>query len=175
MPQTGQEYETHLSAQQTQACTNPWLPRPYEHPRWTPRDQGPPRQGSRPPDAGLKSVNGFPKERRLSGASSFDRLFKAGRRFRTPILNAYTLPAATAASRLGITVSRKNVRRAVDRNRLKRLIRESFRLNAHRIANTDIVIQATPRTLSAQATDIRDTLERLWAGLHNVGPHNPSI
>lgn len=72
-------------------------------------------------------------------------------------------------------MSRKNVRRAVDRNRLKRLIRESFRLNAHRIVNTDIVIQATSRTLSAQATDIRDTLERLWAGLHNVAPHNPSI
>lgn len=72
-------------------------------------------------------------------------------------------------------MSRKNVRRAVDRNRIKRLIRESFRLNAHRFALTDIVIQATSRTLTAQPTDIRDTLERLWAGLHNVGPYSTPI
>lgn len=72
-------------------------------------------------------------------------------------------------------MSRKNVRRAVDRNRIKRLIRESFRLNAHRFALTDIVIQATSGTLTAQPTDIRDTLECLWAGLHNVGPYSTPI
>ena len=43
-------------------------------------------------------------------------------------------------SRLGLVVSKKNISKAVERNRVKRVIRESFRKNKTLIPNLDVVI-----------------------------------
>ena len=43
-------------------------------------------------------------------------------------------------SRLGLVVSKKNISKAVERNRVKRVIRESFRKNKSQIPNLDVVV-----------------------------------
>lgn len=43
-------------------------------------------------------------------------------------------------ARLGVTIPKKKVKLAVDRNRIKRCIRDSFRLNAHLLPNVDIIV-----------------------------------
>lgn len=43
-------------------------------------------------------------------------------------------------SRLGLVVSKKNISKAVERNRVKRVIRESFRKNKSLIPNLDVVV-----------------------------------
>ncbi|MFH1726242.1 MAG: ribonuclease P protein component [Elusimicrobiota bacterium] len=87
----------------------------------------------------------FGPEARLGG-SDMERVFSEGRKYLRPDLVFWHRPraeaedAGRAGPRLGISVSRR-LGTAVRRNRIKRLLRESFRLNRHRIRpDSDIVV-----------------------------------
>ncbi len=71
--------------------------------------------------------------RKLSRSADFDRVFREGRSFATRhlVLHAFPRPEADsleseAPSRLGVSVGRR-VGDAVERNRVKRMLREAFR------------------------------------------------
>jgi ribonuclease P protein component len=64
----------------------------------------------------------------LRHSSEFKKVYQHGRRYDGALITAFVLPNDQANHRLGITVSRKTAVRALDRNRAKRLLRESFRL-----------------------------------------------
>lgn len=72
----------------------------------------------------------FPKEERLRHKKLIEQLFREGSSFNLyPLRFVYikhTLPAATIPQVL-ISVSKKNFKKAVDRNRLKRQVREAYR------------------------------------------------
>jgi ribonuclease P protein component len=53
----------------------------------------------------------------------------------------------------------------VARNRVKRITRESFRLNQHAIAPLDITIAARESARGASAAELRASLEKLWQKL----------
>jgi ribonuclease P protein component len=72
--------------------------------------------------------NTFPKEERLRKRRDFDKVFKEGKAFRGTIFNAYILKNDLGHPRIGIVVGRK-FGGAVQRNRIKRLLRETYRLN----------------------------------------------
>lgn len=55
------------------------------------------------------------------------------------------MPNSAGHSRLGLVVAKKVTRSAVKRNYMKRVLRELFRLNRHRLGNIDLVIR-TQRT-----------------------------
>ena len=82
----------------------------------------------------------FPKSHRLSGKLAFAAVFEAKiRDTRGPLL-IYAKPNDLGHSRLGLSVSR-TVGGAPKRNRIKRLLRESFRLMQHDLPRGyDIVI-----------------------------------
>jgi len=67
--------------------------------------------------------------------------------------------------RLGLAISKKNAKRAVDRNRIKRLIRESFRQNREKLPGIDLVVMAKPVTKSAENQQIFQSLEQHWKRL----------
>jgi len=67
--------------------------------------------------------------------------------------------------RLGITIAKNRVRKAHDRNRLKRIIRESFRHHQHFLPNVDIIVigKSNLDTLSNQ--EFKALLSTLWKKL----------
>ena len=74
----------------------------------------------------------FSKEERLTGKTNIDHLFNDGKSFNLfPFKVFYCIVEnpAEPISRLLIAIPKKKVKHAVDRNRLRRLVREAYRLN----------------------------------------------
>jgi ribonuclease P protein component len=82
----------------------------------------------------------FPKSARLLKRGEFRRVYDEGQRRSGPLCAVFFRPNGLTATRLGITVPVR-VGKAVERNRLKRRLREVFRLNRARLApGWDIVL-----------------------------------
>lgn len=64
-----------------------------------------------------------------------------------------------------MAISRKHVRTAVGRNRVKRQLRESFRMHQHQVGPFDIVVLARPGLERVDPHAVRTAVDRLWAGL----------
>jgi ribonuclease P protein component len=95
-----------------------------------------------------------PKRGRLSRSAEFERVFRQGRSVGNRFLVLYSFPRGDAGggTRLGVSVSRK-VGGAVDRNKVKRLLREAFAALADRLPeDQDVVVVARP--------EVRELAER---------------
>lgn len=64
---------------------------------------------------------------RIRQKPDFQRAFKQGRRYHTPVLTLIIVPTEGAHSRLGLAIAKKHCRLAVQRNRIKRVVREFCR------------------------------------------------
>jgi ribonuclease P protein component len=103
----------------------------------------------------------FKKAFRLNQSQAFRRAFQIGRRFRRPGVNSYFVNTGLPHGRLGMIIPKKVVKLAKTRHRLKRLIRESFRLNQEKVKGYDIVIHV----MSDQALNeaiLKENLNQLW-------------
>ena len=81
----------------------------------------------------------FPKAEHLTGTLAIETLFEQGNGFIAfPLRVVYQLVPKTDTPPIQVLVSvpKKRFKHAVDRNRFKRLIRESYRLNKHLLCNT---------------------------------------
>lgn len=68
-------------------------------------------------------------------------------------------------ARLGLAIAKKQVRRAVDRNRIKRVVRESFRHHRLELASMDCVVMARRDTSAAANEELFASLEQHWKRL----------
>jgi ribonuclease P protein component len=67
--------------------------------------------------------------------------------------------------RLGITIAKNRVRKAHDRNRLKRIIRESFRHHQHFLPNVDIIVIGKSNLDTLSNKEFNVLLNTLWKKL----------
>ena len=85
---------------------------------------------------------------RLSGAGAFDAMFRTGRRREGRYLQMISAVAARDCGRVGIVIGRKTLSRAVDRNRVRRMLRVRLSEARPAIERYDLVLRlkrATPR------------------------------
>jgi ribonuclease P protein component len=73
-------------------------------------------------------------------------------------------------ARLGLAISRKHCPRATGRNRLKRLVRESFRHHAHELEGIDVVVTGQPGASRAENKVILASLARHWQKTRSANP-----
>lgn len=176
-----QDHETHLPAEQDQEETDPRIPCPDGHEERPAGAEAPPREGSCPVDA-LSPAAGssdspagstsrrLPREARLTESEDFSRVFKhcvrSADRYFTVLAHFQDL----SRPRLGLAVSRKSARRAVVRNRIKRLVRESFRHGCESLPSADIVVISRPPAAEASNQTLTHSLETHWRRLRDRRP-----
>ena len=112
------------------------------------------------------SCQGFPRQLRLLTAEEYRRVFDHGTlKIHGKGLLALAKGNSLGHPRVGMVFSKKNVRRAVDRNRLKRLVRESIRLKQHRLPAVDIVILARRGANELENAALHRQLHGMWRRL----------
>jgi ribonuclease P protein component len=94
-----------------------------------------------------------------------------GRRRRGTSFTAIELTGAADAARLGLAVSKKALPHAVDRNRFKRIVRESFRA-AIDLPVCDVVILASPAARSTARAQLALELADYWKRLRERWPRS---
>ena len=104
----------------------------------------------------------FTADHRLHHKAEFDLVYREGRRFTDSNFQIISRSNSTPHARLGLSVSAKTIGNAVNRNRVKRAVRESFRQNLPRLPNVDVVVNARSGARSALNTTLKHSLEQLW-------------
>jgi len=104
----------------------------------------------------------LPARLRLRHKGDFDVAYARGRRTGDGLFSVTVMRNDVGAPRLGLAVAVKVAGGAVPRNRLRRIIRESFRLHQHQLPTVDLVVSARPSARSATAGALRESLAALW-------------
>lgn len=101
----------------------------------------------------------------LRGSNDFQKVYRRGKRYDGVLMTAFVLPNNLSHNRLGVTASRKALGNAVQRNRAKRLLKETFRLRGSSLSGLlqryDWVINAKRRLPSFKVTAAIEEFENL--------------
>ena len=108
-------------------------------------------------------IFGFSRQSRLLKASEFKRVFdKAEIKVSDKNLLILARQNSTGFPRLGLVIAKKNVRTAVARNKVKRIIRETFRLSQNTLPELDYVVLARKGLGELDNRQLHSLLEKQW-------------
>jgi ribonuclease P protein component len=74
-------------------------------------------------------------------------------------------PNETSSARLGMAVSTRAAGQSVNRNRLRRLIRESFRMHREELPAVDVLVTARAGSAKATNADVYGSLAKAWRAI----------
>lgn len=104
----------------------------------------------------------FSKTSRLINQKDFQSVFAHPSKVARKYLLALIQPNHTTKARLGLIVAKARLPLAVDRNYLRRLIRESFRHHQDELKGLDIVVLLRSKCTPRDGKAWRDEIEHLW-------------
>jgi ribonuclease P protein component len=115
--------------------------------------------------------NRLPRTRRITSSNEIRALFQRGKRSRTSHLDVFDFASPFAYPRVGVVVP-KHRRNSVERNQLKRRLREVLRLQvlprlSDRSASVDVLVRARREAYDASFEQLNDELveyvEKTWS------------
>lgn len=108
----------------------------------------------------------FRPEQRLLQAAEFQKVFDGAKyKIHQSGFMLLAVPHTNTIARLGFVVAKRKVRRAHERNRIKRLARESFRLNHANLPALDIILMAKPDAQLLSNAELQQQLSSAWVAL----------
>ena len=115
----------------------------------------------------------FRRRSRLPDSSAYSRVFKKAQRSRDMMFTVLYKKNGKKNARLGLAISRKHCPGAVGRNRLKRLVRESFRQHRTDLDGLDVVVLNRPAAMRASNKELFDSLHKHWQRCHSALDADP--
>ncbi len=109
---------------------------------------------------GMK-LQGFPRQVRITKTDEFSSVFSFRKRVSGQFLAIHYQFNQSGRARLGLVVAKKVARKSVDRNYMRRTLRELFRKQQIRIAALDLVIRPLKRFDRQQAPLVTDEFSEL--------------
>jgi ribonuclease P protein component len=146
-------------------------------PAWQPRADARCSAGAGPRDASASFPDAlarrgdrigpfnFTARQRLRHKAQFDHVYRSGLRCTQAFFQAAACANSQGFARLGLAIAVRTAGSGVARNRLRRLVREVFRLHQHELPAVDVVVSARPKARGASPPELRTDLELLFAGV----------
>lgn len=112
----------------------------------------------------VDAARGFPRQARLLSAAQYKQVFdQPGHRSVDRHFTVLAQANGLEHARLGLAISKKGLKKAVARNRVKRIVRESFRHHRAQLAGLDLVVINRNGVADAGNEDLFISLERHWS------------
>ncbi|MGW8248493.1 MAG: ribonuclease P protein component [Acidiferrobacterales bacterium] len=118
---------------------------------------------------------GFPRSKRLLSPAQYSRVFDGRCRVANESFTVYALTNECNHPRLGLVVGKKAARKAVDRNRIKRIIREVFRSNATGYASLDMVVITKAAAVGYTGALLSEQLTNLFSRVNKKCANSSSV
>ena len=97
--------------------------------------------------------------------AEFRDVKRRGKKFADAFFSLSVLANHETYPRLGLSIATRTFGTAVARNRIKRLARESFRLNQHALPPVDVTVSAREAARQATSSDLRASLDKHWKSI----------
>jgi ribonuclease P protein component len=149
--------EENISTEQPTSCEEARIPCTHGDQEWPRCDQTPPCERTQAINSSPLLSFGLPKEDRIAKRADFLRVYEQGVRFEGRFMTVFILPVGLGRHRVGITATKKAIGKAHDRNRAKRLLRESFRLSR---VELDAIDTKYDWVINARRSILRGKLEQ---------------
>jgi len=109
----------------------------------------------------------FSKQFKLLKPAEFDKVFAGSSKVGGPGFTLFFIKNELSSARLGLSVPKRAFTRAVDRNHIKRLVRESFRQNREALPHFDVIFLARKGVLDKSSNVLSGSLQRAWQRLQD--------
>ncbi|MFT5706834.1 MAG: ribonuclease P protein component [Oceanospirillaceae bacterium] len=112
-------------------------------------------------------MQNYPRSLRLLSGGDFQKVFDAVE-IKVPDQRILILSRANGLDhpRIGFIISKKNIRHAVKRNLVRRIMRESFRLNQENLPAHDMIIMARKGAGEISSEDLHRLAKKCWSRLN---------